>query len=396
MTLTLLIDLDDTLLGNGMDTFIPAYLGALGRQLAPYTNPNRLAPIMMSATENMFRNNRPDRTLKEAFDPDFYPALGITEEQVREPIDHFYSEIFPTLSDVTQPRPAAVQLIETATQRGWQIAIATNPLFPLSAIVHRLAWAGIPTEKYPFAIVPSYETFHFAKPNPAYFAELLGRFGWPNGPIVMVGNDPDHDIHAAQLMGFPTFWISNGLPYPDQFPAPSASGGLEDIIPWLDSTSEAELTPEYAVPSAITATLNGIPAALLALTTELPSQAWKQRPNADEWSLTEITCHLRDVEHEVNLPRLEKISQEDTPFIPGIDYDVWAAERDYQSQDGPAALNDFVAARIKTLELIAQLSPDDWQRPAQHAIFGPTDLHEIASIIAGHDRLHIRQTYALI
>lgn len=396
MTLTLLIDLDDTLLSNSMDTFIPAYLGALGKHLTPYADTRHLAPVMMSATENMFRNTRPDRTLKEVFDPDFYPKLGITENQIQEPINHFYSEIFPTLSGITQPRPEAVQLIEVAIQRDYQVAIATNPLFPHAAILHRLTWAGIPADKYQFAIVPSYETFHYAKPNPAYFAELLGRFGWPRGPIVMIGNDPAHDIQAAQLMGISTFWVSNGLPYPKDIPAPSASGNLDDIIPWLDTTPKNELTPDYSSPSAIIATMSGIPSALLALTANLPLETWNICPADDEWNLTEIACHLRDVEQEINLPRLQMIEKEENPFIPGIDSDIWAKEREYKSQDGPTALREFVSTRIETMDLLANLSPDDWQRPAQHAIFGPTDLSEIASFIAGHDRLHIRQTHTQI
>jgi FMN phosphatase YigB (HAD superfamily) len=351
---------------------------------------------MMAATENMFRNNRSDRTLKEAFDPDFYPALGVTENQVSESIDHFYRKIFPTLHTVTETRPEAVRFIENATQRGWQIAIATNPLFPLAAILHRLNWAGIPADKFPYAIVPSYETFHFAKPNPAYFAELLGRFGWPRGPVVMIGNDPGHDIQAAQLMGLPTFWVSNGLPYPDDLPPPGAYGSLDDIIPWLDNTPEEQLTPDYGSPTAIVATTSGVPAALQTLTAKLSPEVWQLRPAADEWSLTEVICHLRDVEKEINLPRLQKISAGNTPLIPGIDSDVWANERNYQAQDGPTALKAFISTRMETLQLLTGLAPADWQKPAQHAIFGPTDLQEIANFIAGHDRLHIRQIYALL
>lgn len=396
MTLTLLIDLDDTLLSNDMDTFIPAYLQALSRHLAPHIDTQQLAPVMMTATGNMFQNNRPDRTLKAAFDPDFYPVLGITEEEVRQPIDDFYANIFPNLSNITQSRPEAVKVMDDAFQRGWKIAIATNPLFPLAAILHRLDWAGLSAKKYPYSIVPSYESFHFAKPNPAYFAELLGRFGWPRGATIMVGNDADHDIRGAQSIGIPTFWISNGSDYPEDFPIPSASGNLEDLIPWLENTPEDQLQPDYTQPSAITAIMTGIPAALIGLTRELPDQAWLQRPNDEEWSLTEITCHLRDVEREVNLPRLRTIIENQTPFIPGVDSDAWAKERDYQSQDGFAALDDFVSLRMQTLNLLTHLSPEDWQRTAQHAIFGPTDLREIASIIASHDRLHIRQVYTQI
>jgi hypothetical protein len=286
--------------------------------------------------------------------------------------------------------------MDQAVQRGWKIAIATNPLFPLAAILHRLDWAGLSAKKYSYTIVPSYESFHFAKPNPAYFAELLGRFGWPRGATIMVGNDADHDIQGAHLIGIPTFWISNGFRYPEDFPTPTASGNLEDLIPWLEATPQDQLQPDYTKPSAITAIMTGIPAALSVLTAELSAPAWTHRPNNEEWSLTEIACHLRDVEREINLPRLQMIIDSITPFIPGVDSDAWAEERDYQSQDGPAALDDFVTLRMQTLTLLANLSPADWQRPAQHAIFGPTDLREIASIIAGHDRLHIRQVYAQV
>jgi FMN phosphatase YigB (HAD superfamily) len=394
MTLTLLIDLDDTLLGNDMDTFIPAYLRALGKHLAPHIDTSRLTPIMLAATQNMFQNNRPDRTLKEAFDPDFYPALGVTESQIRQPIDEFYAEVFPALSGTTQPRPEAVEVIDEAFRRGWKVAIATNPLFPLAAIQHRLDWAGLSPQKYPFAIVPSYESFHFAKPNPAYFAELLARFGWPRGATVMVGNDADHDVRGAQQIGIPTFWVSNGSPYPEGFPAPSASGEIVDLIPWLESIPEDQLQPNYTSPSAIAAVMAGIPAALASMTDQLNNATWLQHPAPNEWSLTEIACHLRDVEIEINLPRLKKIVNEQNPFITGIDSDTWAAERAYQSQDGQAALQAFIEARLQTLDLLNSISAEDWQRPAQHTIFGPTRFAEIASIIAGHDRLHIRQVYA--
>jgi hypothetical protein len=186
------------------------------------------------------------------------------------------------------------------------------------------------------------------------------------------------------------------LPYPQGFPTPSASGKLENIIPWLDTTSEDQLQPDFSAPTAIVATLSGIPSALLGITSDIPLRSWTQRPVNGEWSQTEIACHLRDVEREVNLPRLEQIAQKDNPFIPGIDTDAWAEERNYRDQDGPTALRDFITTRQDTLNLLASLKSEDWQRPAHHAIFGPTDLREIAGIIAGHDRLHIRQAHTLL
>jgi len=397
LTLTLLIDLDDTLLGNSMDTFIPAYLSALGETLADHIPPETTARTLMLATRQMFSNNCPDQTLEEAFDPHFYPALGVEKSQIIGEIDSFYEDVFPTLKNLTQPIPEAVEFIESAIERGYRIGIATNPLFPRTAILQRLAWAGLSPEKYTFDLIPAYEDFHFAKPNPAYFAEFLGRMGWPEGPALMIGNDSDHDVRGAQGLGLPVFWISDGSEaLPKGVLPPNNSGSLEDILPWIDSVSPEKLEPNFDSTSALAANLRGCAAALHSMATAFPIHLWNECPEPEEWCLTAVFCHLRDVEREVNLPRLQAITTGDNPFIIGVDTDAWADEREYKDQNGPTALDDFIKARVETLQLLDQLSDDDWQRPAQHAIFGPTDLKELVGIVAAHDRLHTRQVFETI
>jgi uncharacterized damage-inducible protein DinB len=124
---------------------------------------------------------------------------------------------------------------------------------------------------------------------------------------------------------------------------------------------------------------------------QLTSQQWRDRPAPEEWSLTEIFCHLRDVDHEVNIPRIEKIVSGEVPFLAGINTDTWANEREYLHQDGPAALQEFIAARMRLVQILETLSEADWQREARHAIFGPTTLRELVSFIVTHDRSHIQQ-----
>ena len=196
------------------------------------------------------------------------------------------------------------------------------------------------------------------------------------------------------LMGIASFWVSNGLDYPEGMPKPSASGSLDDLIPWLDKLPSEELAPDFSSSSAITATMRGIPAAIRVLTQD-PALEWMRKSDPNEWSLVEITCHLRDVEMEVNLPRLKQIQIEERAFIPGVDSDAWAEERGYQTQDGLAALKEFIDVRKETLALLDELTEDDWEKDVQHAIFGPTNLREIAGIMSRHDRLHLRQAYDL-
>ncbi len=389
----LLFDLDDTLLGNEMNNFIPAYLQALSSRMSSVADPADLTRKLMAATRQMVENQDPSQTLEQRFDAVFYPSLGVVRSQVQGIIDSFYKDDFPNLRRLTQFLPEAVKVVKQVFERGDQAAIATNPLFPPSAINQRLVWAGLPADEIPFSIVPSYESFHFAKPNPAYFAELLGQLGWPRMPVLMVGNDVDSDIAAARQLGIPVFWVTHdgSTAWTGEGVIPP-HGALADLLPWLDDAHIEPLPSNFPSPAALLAVLRSTPAALSTLIRQKPGNL-ANRPAANEWSPGEVFCHLRDVDAEVNIPRLQKVTSESNPFLPGQDTDPWAEIRQYQRQDGLQALADFIRSRQVILELLENLPAEGWDRKARHAIFGPTNVRELVNIIAGHDILHIQQIY---
>jgi FMN phosphatase YigB (HAD superfamily) len=374
-----------------MDSFIPAYLRGLSARMTPVAEPKKMVQALLEATDHMVADADPGMTLEQKFDSVFFPALGLQRYAVQHLIDKFYNEDFSSLSALTEMKPQAVWLVEQALMRGDQVAIATNPLFPRTAIVQRITWAGLPPDKVPFALVPSYETFHFGKPNPAYLAEFLAQLGWPDGPVVMIGDDPRMDIEPARTLGLAVFWIAEpSATWSGALPEP-ARGSLEDVLPWLDSQPTANLLPDFSQPAAFKAILRSTPAALYTLLRGYAQTELTRQPTPGEWSPAEVLCHLRDVECEVNLPRIKSMLAIDNPFIPGQDTDRWAVERQYSLQDGQEALTAFLEARVELLELLEALVEADWNRPARHAIFGPTRLSELVNIIAGHDRLHVRQ-----
>ncbi len=397
MTHTLLFDLDDTLLGNDMDQFLPVYLQALSVHMAQYTEPRQMIKTLMAASAQMLENLRPDRTLEEVFDAGFYPPLGLMKEQMRPVLNTFYAEEFPKLRKLSQSKPEAVKLVKAVLARGYRVAIATNPLFPETAIRQRLSWAGLSPEDFPFALIPSYHAFHFAKPNPTYFTELLAKLAWPEGPVVMVGDSLSNDITPARQAGLATFWITTpNASLSEAQPPPTGHGTLFDFLPWLDAANPDSLLPDFSSPPAILATLRATPALFYSLCSDLTSESWTVRPAAGEWSAVEILCHLIDMDTEVNLPRFRKVVQETNPFVAGIETDAWAENRQYIRRDGPQSLRNFVNARLELLAFLETISPEEWQRPARHAVFGPTRLQEIANFAAGHDRLHIRQIFQTI
>lgn len=388
---TLLFDLDGTLLDTNLDAFVPAYFQKLAAHLSARVPPETLLKYLMIGTRAMMANNDPSLTLKTVFDANFYPHLNVNQQELQPAIEEFYDDVFPTLRAITKPVRGAVELIEWAFTEGYRVAIATSPLFPSKAVFHRLRWASLPPETYPFELISSYDSFHFTKPQPDYYAEVLGRLGWPDGPVVMIGNDVEADLKPAAALGIATYHTLDTAAA-DGFQS-TGRGLLSELRPWLEQTAPSLLQPAYTSPTALLAILRSTPATIASLTETLPPTGWAARPIDEEWSTLEVICHMRDVEREIDQPRIEQILRQDEPFIPAQMPDEWAGERSYRSEAGKSALEAFTRARLETLNTLASLESSQWSRKGRHAIFGPTTLQELVSFNAEHDRLHIQQIW---
>ena len=123
---------------------------------------------------------------------------------------------------------------------------------------------------------------------------------------------------------------------------------------------------------------------------------WLRQPADDEWSLTEVMCHLRDVEREVHQVRFRLLISTENAFLPGVSADEWADERGYCFEDGRAAMRSFVSAREETMELLEPLGADAWQRQGRHAFFGHTSMHELLYLVVRHDEIHWQQIGQLL
>ena len=390
MTYTLLIDLDDTLLDTHIEAFIPVYFQALSEHISPYVSSNVMLPALLSATQLAMDSQDSSRTLQEVFEDDFYPKIGIAQQDLIEVLEDFYDNIFPNLHTVTDPSQDAVPLIEWAISQGFKIAVATDPLFfPRKATYHRLRWAGFDPEQ--FELVSTIENFHFSKTHAAYYAEALGQLGWPDGPVLMVGNDMQRDIIPADKLGLKTFFIDGESA---SSPGPEAGRGkLADLRPWLESTDPSSLEPSFKSPEAILAIMLSTPAVLGSLSAHLSEELWRYEPSTNDWALNEIVCHLRDTDLEIHKTQVQLMIEKAGAFIPRPDSSIWANERKYLDVNGPAALTEFTKVRMQIVEMIRSQDASMWSRDARHAIFGPTSFMEVVGFIADHDQAHVRQVW---
>ena len=389
MSLTLLLDLDDTLLNTNMDVFIPRYFQALGAHLAHRVAPESMLRALVIGMNAMNTNEDPARTLMDVFDAGFYTTLGIAKSELIDVLEKFYDDVFPDLSVHTEKVDEAASLVDWALSSGFRVAIATDPLFPRKATYHRLRWAGIDPERV--ELFSTFEYFHFTKTHSAYYAEVLGHLGWPDGPVLMVGNDVERDLIAANRLGLATFFIETGTATGPGFEA--GRGTLADLRPWLESVNLSTLEPSFRTKEAILAIMLSTPAVLHGLTTSLSDDLWRHEPARDDWAMNEIICHLRDTEREIHQLQLKLLLERDGAFIPRPDTAIWANEREYLHVDGKIALADFASARLEMLDTLKRQDDMMWSRRARHAIFGPTNFEEVIGFVADHDRLHIQQVW---
>ncbi|MBE2222942.1 MAG: DinB family protein [Anaerolineae bacterium] len=127
-----------------------------------------------------------------------------------------------------------------------------------------------------------------------------------------------------------------------------------------------------------------------------PEINWQWRPAPAEWNLTELCCHLRDVEREVHQLRFKAIIANENAFISGATPDDWVVARDYKQENGRSALNTFLQYRQETITLLANLDDAMWQRQGRHSFFGPTSMHELLNLVVGHDEAHWQQIQNLV
>lgn len=227
----ILFDLDDTLLVNPMDTFVPAYFRALTTFMADELDPQRLIDQLLRATRAMDEGGHPARTNEQAFAQVFYPGLGRERTELEPIFDRFYQDAFPDLRRLTRPVPGARDAVRWAFDGSRQVVIATNPLFPRTAILQRIEWAGLRLDEMPFDLVTSYENMHSTKARPDYYAEIAERLGRRPAECVMVGDHWRWDVVHPVRSGMAAWWIApSGEPVPDLDVPLLGAGSLREFL----------------------------------------------------------------------------------------------------------------------------------------------------------------------
>lgn len=234
MIKNILFDLDGTLLPMDNDEFAKGYLGMLAQKMAQYGyEPKEFIASIWKATEAVYKNDGKSRN-EQVFWDNFSALIG---KRVLDDIDkflEFYANDFPKAKKFCGYNAQVPELIKSLKSKGFNLVLATNPIFPQVATDERIKWAGL--KKEDFIYCSTHENSHFSKPNPKYYLELTEKLQLNPEECLMVGNDVYEDAVAATSVGMKTFLITEFLINRkdidiSQFP----HGNFNDLIDYIDN-----------------------------------------------------------------------------------------------------------------------------------------------------------------
>ena len=116
--------------------------------------------------------------------------------------------------------------------------------------------------------------------------------------------------------------------------------------------------------------------------------SWDGIPS-EPFSAIEQICHVRDIEIDGYHVRLRRTRDESHPMLATIDGVTLAVERSYATANPAAVFNAFRAARKKTLDFVASLTPQELAHTAEFEGQGVVTMRALVHYLCSHDQQHL-------
>lgn len=205
---TILFDLDGTLLKMNEKQFIQSYFS---RIQALFEHLELDVPLVMKGflqgVTAMISNNG-TKTNEEAY-WDTFTAITKIDRNLLEPhLQTFYETTFNEVIEATDTYENLQAVLDHLINKGYTLLLTTNPMFPRIATMSRIRWANLNPES--FKEITTFENYHYCKPNPHYYREVLEKMGIEPNKCLMVGNDAQEDL-VVQKLGMTTYLVTDHL-----------------------------------------------------------------------------------------------------------------------------------------------------------------------------------------
>ncbi len=234
----ILFDLDGTLLPMDNDEFTKTYFGLLAKSAYAwgYTDSEGLIASIWAGVKSMVKNDG-TKSNYEAFWERFQKAIGRDCSKDVPKFDRFYENEFNLARAICGEAPLARAAVEAARRAAKHVILASNPLFPRVATENRMSWVGLSPDDFDW--ITDYSNSGFCKPNPEYYKDILKRFSLDPSRCLMIGNDVQEDMRAANSCGIDVFIVDDHIINRTGEEISCKHGTYEEMVKFLDSLKNA-------------------------------------------------------------------------------------------------------------------------------------------------------------
>ena len=197
MIKNILFDLDGTLLNMDQDKFLELYMLSLyNYSKEEYKDVYELIDLIKKGVYLMVNNNG-KLTNEEVFYNHFKSFHKDNTDALLKKYEEYYNSDFIITKESTSLKKVAPLLIKELKEKGYNLILATNPIFPRIATLNRIKWAGL--DPNDFMYISTYENSHYSKPNIKYYEEILNKLNLNKEECLMIGNDTNEDYVITNL-----------------------------------------------------------------------------------------------------------------------------------------------------------------------------------------------------
>ena len=232
MIKNIIFDLDGTLINTFQEKFNKKYFEGIYKKfaLAGY-DAKLLSKTVLDGVQVMIRNDG-SKSNEGIFWDNFKNQTNIQKEEIIGLFEDYYNNEYNELFDCVEKIEVTTNAISILKDKGYNLILATNPLFPYVAVEKRASWGKIDCKE--FSYVTTYENSSYAKPNINYYKEIISNNNLIEEETMMFGNDLVEDL-AIEKLNIPCFIITDNMLNVENLNNCTKKGNYNEFLNFVNS-----------------------------------------------------------------------------------------------------------------------------------------------------------------
>lgn len=231
MIKNIIFDLDGTLINTRQNDFNKLFFESVYKRFVEEGyNGKQICEIMMECISLMLKNDG-KASNELVFINNLTSKTNIEKEKLEDIFNKFYCYDYGNLISCVDKINVSKTIIDILKEKGYNLILATNPLFPIIAIEKRAKWGNIDCDC--FSYITSYENSSYCKPNINYYREIIDKNNLKIEETMMVGNDLIEDLIIEKL-NVPCYIVTDNMVNESNLNNCTRKGNFNDLLELVD------------------------------------------------------------------------------------------------------------------------------------------------------------------